>query len=1173
MSVSFYATVAAALFCASAPAQVQNAGRLGVPSRMSEDRRTDKPYRICHPQQGMGCEDGEFCRVPEGTCDSADAVGICRPIPDACPAVDHPVCGCDGVTYGNVCEARAAGVSILHPGPCIEVCGGILGVECEDPNDFCRLRVGECCCDFQGVCVPRPQGCPDVWDPVCGCDGTTYGNKCEAGAAGVSIAFLGECGSVCRPSDDGFSCMPNACSTIPEEQCIGTVLHLDIATGAIRNLACDCLDANACHVEFGNASPFPVGECPFGQACRVIATDSDNDGIDDQFTAECVPALPGVCCLDITLGPLPYDICVDRDHESCEADGGTFHGEGTMCEPYRACCFGDLSSLCVDMNPFCCLGSGGQPQAAGSTCADPSTSNSCGRACGGVAGIPCTAANEFCDLPIGECCCDALGVCTTIPQACPDIWAPVCGCDGVTYGNPCEAAAAGVSIDHHGRCDVCCDPALEPGTNGLPLCFEGATCCADGQWRCNQGNGTPSCNAIGDVCPDLCEGFTPPGCVQTGCPDGQQCDTTVGCVPSFCSCDPLTGQIICTEDCGGGVCVPDNPPCCDPDLMPGTNGIPICFEGASCCADGRWRCNNPNGTPSCNAPGEVCREICGGITGIECSSADEFCRLPVGQCCCDNLGVCTPIPQACPDIWAPVCGCDGVTYGNPCEAAAASVSIAHEGECGGCCDPTLEPGTHGLPPCFEGATCCASGQWECNQANGTPSCNALGEVCPNLCEGFEPPGCVQTGCPDGQHCNTELFCVPSFCSCDPATGQIICTADCGGGVCVPDNPPCCDPDLMPGTNGLPICIEGATCCADGQWRCNNGDGTPSCILPGEVCPDVCGGITGIQCSAADEFCNLPVGQCCCDALGECTQIPQGCPAVWEPVCGCDGTTYGNACEAAAAGVSIDHPGPCGAICEPSPNGFGCVQMGCSAIPEERCFPTVLRLDPANGAMATVSCDCIDFNACHLEIGGGAIIAVGSCPPATGCEVVATDTNGDGVPDELRAECVPAETGACCLDISDGPIPYETCTGPSGQQSCQAQGGVFSVTEAPCEQTVACCFSFPTGGFCADIAPECCVISGGVPRGPGSTCAEVSGPNGCGQVCGGITGTQCADPGQYCNLPVGQCCCDIQGICEPIPPACPAVVNPVCGCDGVTYGNPCEAAAAGASINHLGECAP
>ena len=36
---------------------------------------------------------------------------------------------------------------------------------------------------------------------------------------------------------------------------------------------------------------------------------------------------------------------------------------------------------------------------------------------------------------------------------------------------------------------------------------------------------------------------------------------------------------------------------------------------------------------------------------------------------------------ACADVWDPVVCSDGNTYGNACEAAAASVSVASEGEC------------------------------------------------------------------------------------------------------------------------------------------------------------------------------------------------------------------------------------------------------------------------------------------------------------------------------------------------------------------------------------------------------------------------------------------------------------------------------------------------------------
>ena len=45
--------------------------------------------------------------------------------------------------------------------------------------------------------------------------------------------------------------------------------------------------------------------------------------------------------------------------------------------------------------------------------------------------------------------------------------------------------------------DSCCDPALEPGTNGNPFCFEGHSCCANGNWQCNNPDATPSCAVCG----------------------------------------------------------------------------------------------------------------------------------------------------------------------------------------------------------------------------------------------------------------------------------------------------------------------------------------------------------------------------------------------------------------------------------------------------------------------------------------------------------------------------------------------------------------------------------------------------------------------------------------------------------------------------------------------------
>jgi hypothetical protein len=217
------------------------------------------------------CGRAQYCAKDEGQC---DALGVCETRPQICPLYYAPVCGCDGETYGNACEAARAGASVDHEGRCEpKRCGGIAGFQC-DEGEICVFESGECIVDAMGVCEPDPQACPRIWAPVCGCDGETYANECEARRAEVIILHRG----------------------------------------------------------------------------------------------------------------------------ACEDD----------------------------------------------------------RRCGGELDVECSE-GHFCRAEIGDCRENAPGQCTRRPEACPDVWMPVCGCDGETYGNSCEALAAGVTVDHAGACENPCD--------------------------------------------------------------------------------------------------------------------------------------------------------------------------------------------------------------------------------------------------------------------------------------------------------------------------------------------------------------------------------------------------------------------------------------------------------------------------------------------------------------------------------------------------------------------------------------------------------------------------------------------------------------------------------------------------------------------------------------------
>ncbi len=234
------------------------------------------------------------------------------------------------------------------------------------------------------------------------------------------------------------------------------------------------------------------------------------------------------------------------DSESGDFCGGP-SGEGNcwcdeLCESYGDCC-SDKASVC-DGEPepidFCL-----QDDECDSGYCDHAECLSncpegmfCPAVCWGQCGDPqpegCLATSdcadgEFCSFE-SECGEGPVGECTAIPEVCAEIYAPVCGCDAVTYGNACEAAGAGVSVQSEGACPS------EPGAGSCEGSCGGA---ADGCWF------DDLCEAFGDCCGDYEE-----TCIEA------DCDALVAAFQAetaeirSCEDDSECGQVLTGTSCG-----------------------------------------------------------------------------------------------------------------------------------------------------------------------------------------------------------------------------------------------------------------------------------------------------------------------------------------------------------------------------------------------------------------------------------------------------------------------------------------------------------------------------------------------------------------------------------------------------------------------------------------------
>ena len=223
----------------------------------------------------------------------------------------------------------------------------------------------------------------------------------------------------------------------------------------------------------------------------------------------------------------------------------------------------------------------------------------------------------------------------------PDIWAKDTA-DADPGGCPAEPAIGQGGCTKPGlTCNYgqeCCCGKCYPST----VC----SCNSDGTWACYA---TDACMIPPDSCGDTSGGDTSPG----------SCGSDAECAKGeFCQVNKFA--------CGGtGACAKK------PDACPAIY-MPVCG------------CDNKTYGNECEAASAGANVAKNGACPDKCNAnADcqggQFCSKPAATCA--GVGLCSPYPDACDAMYAPVCGCDGKTYSNACAAALQGVNVGQTGAC------------------------------------------------------------------------------------------------------------------------------------------------------------------------------------------------------------------------------------------------------------------------------------------------------------------------------------------------------------------------------------------------------------------------------------------------------------------------------------------------------------